>query len=158
MSEAPVSAEDRLDAVYRLTALLLLCVGVVHGTGALRDVAVNASLTAILASGIHKALLVVTPLLAVFTIWKSLALRRKAGPGCLHVKDGFIYHSIQRAVVLAGFITYLSLVMMHEFSDDTLLPVKFYLNLAMAIMTTTFGVTYLLSSRVKSDDDNMQSA
>lgn len=158
MSETGVSAEDRVDTVYRLTALALLSIGVVHGTGALQEVVANGATTSLIASGIHKTFLVVAPLLCAIAMWKSLAYRRKAGPGCRLVKDGFVYHSIQRAAVNAGFVTYLSLAMMHGFSDDTSLPVRFYLNLAMAIMTVTFSVSYLLSSRVGSDDGGAQPA
>jgi hypothetical protein len=53
--------------------------------------------------------------------------------------------------VTAGLVTYVTLVMMHGLSDDTALPVKFFLNSAMAVMTLTFGVGYLVRTTVSAD-------
>ena len=55
--------------------------------------------------------------------------------------------------VTAGLATYVTLVVMHGASDDTALPVKFYLNSAMAVMTLTFGVGYLVRTTVSAESD-----
>lgn len=152
MSERESSAEDRLDANYRLIAILFLCVGGVNGAAAVQLLLNEGGTAFMVVSYVRQALLIITSFLCVFTAWKSLSSTRKYGRGCILVRDGFVFRSIMKAAVIAGLIAYLSLVFMHGFSDNSSLPAKFYLNLAMAIMALTFSVAYLVSSSVKADD------
>lgn len=152
MSKKVLSGEDQLDANYRLVAIVFLCIGLVSATGATQFLVPAGSAMTQVVSMLHNGFLVVAPLLCIYVVWRGVMSRAKACAAQPLVGGGFVFHSIRKAAVIAALVTYASLAFMHELSDDTTLPVKFYLNLAMAIMTLTFSATYLMTSRVGPDD------
>lgn len=150
MSEQGISVEERLDALYRLLAVLFLGVGIVHATGALREVLAPGSLMTI-ATQVRRAFIVIIPLLCVWLVWRAVSLKARAGQGASLAAGGFVRDALLRAAVTGGVVTYVTLVMMHGASDDTVLSVKFYLNGAMAVMTLAFGVGYLVRTTVRTE-------
>ena len=153
MSERGISVEERLDAVYRLVAIVFLGVGTVHGVAALRYVLTAGSLMHMLATQVRSAFLVIIPLLCVWVVWRAVSLKARAARGAGLVAGGFVRDAVLRAAVTAGLATYVTLVVMHGASDDTALPVKFFLNSAMAVMSLTFGVGYLVRTTVSAERD-----
>jgi hypothetical protein len=151
VSERGIPVEERLDAIYRLVAILFLGVGAVHGIGALRDVLATGSVVLTVATPVRSAFIVIIPLLCLWVVWRAVSLKARAGRGAGLAAGGFVRDAILRAAVTAGLATYITLVAMHGASDDTLLPVKFYLNSAMAVMTITFGVSYLVRTTVSAE-------
>lgn len=153
MSERGIPVEERLDAIYRRVAIVFLGVGTVHGAGALRDVLAAGSLILTIATQVRRAFIVIIPLLCVWVVWRAVSLKARAGRRAGLAAGGFVRDAILRAAVTAGLVTYVTLIMMHGASDDTVLPVKFYLNSAMAVMTLTFGVGYLVRTNVHAEGE-----
>jgi hypothetical protein len=142
-----------MDAVYRLVAFVFLGVGTVHGVGALREVLMPGGLAHTVATQVGRALIVIMPIFLVWVIWRAMALKTCGGRGRMLACGGFVLDAVQRAAVTAGLLTYATLVVMHGASDNTVLPAKFYLNGAMAAMTLTFGVGYLVRTTVRAEGD-----
>lgn len=151
MSERGTSVEESLDALYRLVAVVFLGVGAVHGVGALREVLASGGLMHTIATQVGRAFIVIIPLLCLWLVWRGVSLKARAGRGVSLAAGGFVRDAMLRAAVTAGFVTYVTLVVMHVASDDTMLTVKFYLNSAMAVMTLTLGAGYLVRTRVSTE-------
>ena len=151
MSEPGIPVEERLDAMYRIVSFVFLAVGTVHGAGALREVLAPNGLMHAVATQVGRAFIVVVAILCTWAIWRGIMLKIRNGRGHSLAAGGFVLEAIQRAAVTAGLVAYATLVVMHGASDDTMLSVRFFLNGAMALMTLTFGVSYLVRTTVGTD-------
>ena len=148
-----LSPEDRLDSVYRAVALVFLAIGALHTAAAVQQVVTHGTGFFHAASLFRQSMLVVTLLLCVLAIWRSVSFTRNCVGCSLMVKDGFVFHSIQKSGLRAGFLTFIALVFMQEFADGSTLPVKFFLNMGLAIITLTFSISYLISSYADAGHD-----
>ena len=153
MSQKKLSPEDRLDGVYRLIACVFLIIGLMHVVGALKFVIPQGGWFSHLGVWVRYAVLLLVPALCVLTLWKSFSFKRACAGCSLLAREGFVFGAIQKSAVRAGFLVFLALVLMHAVSDDFTLPAKFYLTVALAILTLTFSISYLLTSYVSNADE-----
>jgi hypothetical protein len=153
VSHQNLTAEDRLDRMYRLLAMVFLGIGTMYVVGALQFVLPQGGWFTQVARWIRVAVLVVVPVLCGLAVWRGLSFKRACAGASLMAKEGFVFGAIQKSAVRAGFLVWIALVLMRELSDDSTLPAKFYLNTAMAVLTLTFSISFLRSSSVEAEHE-----
>ncbi len=153
MSDSNVTAEDRLDRVYRTVALVMLAIGSVDLLRAIALVGKHSDAFTHVAALTRSALILAALALCLFTLVRCVSYKRACQGRSLLVRNGFVFQQIQKSAVRAAFVTYFALVMMNGHADDSSLPGRFYLHLALAIITLTFGISYLISSHVAGGQD-----
>ena len=153
MPEKNLSPEDRLDRVYRLIAFVFVGTGAMHLVGALRYVMPQGGWFTQLSMWMRDAVLIAVPALCVLTIWRSWSFKRACAGYSLMAREGFVFGAIQKSGLRAGFVAFLALVFMLVAADEPTLPAKFFLNLALAVLTLTFSISFLVTSYVGNVDE-----
>jgi hypothetical protein len=102
---------------------------------------------------VRTVLLLTALVLCLLTFLRTVSYKRACQGRSLLVREGFVFREIQKSAVRAAFVTYISLVVMNGLADHSSLPGRFYLHLALAIITLTFGISYLISSHVSGGQD-----
>ena len=154
-----MAAEERLDSLYRLVALVMLLVGIVMGIGALKFLLAEDSSALAVWAVIAKALGISGIALSAFTIFKGIRFKIEFGRNPMQVRGGFVVHSLRNAAIFAGFTAYFVLNMINMAVDEpATYPVSFYLRFEIALTNVTFGVAYLIMSRETTQDDEEREA
>lgn len=157
MSASVLNAEEKLDSVYRLAALVLLIVGIAMATEAIELLVSKGSLVDTVNSAVGKVCMVITLLLSTLCMWKCVRFKMTYGRNPLQVRDGYVMHSIRNAAITAGITTYVAVNVLNIVVDEpSALPASFYLRIVIALMNFVFGVVYLQMSWVtaRADDED----
>ena len=153
MPQKNLSPEDRLDGVYRTIAFLLLVIGFMYVFRALQFVLPRGGWFTDIGQWVRYAVLVVVPALSALTFWRSFSFKRACAGCSLMARGGFVFAVIQKSALRAAFVMWPALALLQAGADEPTLPAKFYLSIALAILTLTFSISYLVSSYVGGADE-----
>jgi hypothetical protein len=153
MPDRNLSPEDRLDRVYRMVALVFLVIGALHMVAALKFVMPAEGWFTAFMIWVRRVVIIVVPVLCVLTIWRSWSFKRACAGCSLLVRDGFVFGAIQKSGLRAGLLGFVALVFLQVVAYEPTFPAKFFLDLALAVLTLTFSISFLVTSYVGNADE-----
>jgi len=150
-SSHPAELADRHASLFGIAVLLVALKFAVSATMHFTD----APTTAIL----DKAELVLAlggaGLVLAVLVWKRRALTPSQRHAYFADRDSFVFEAIQRARISSWNLTFLALITLEIFADDTdRVSADFFVQVALAVLLGVFGLKFFVLMRDSGDEDD----